>query len=288
MRWIPYLLIAFLVVSRAPAAFGEEAPSPGAPGGARERVVPEPPQPGLETVPRGLAPRNWETWAVGQGLEPMRRWSLSAFGGFGGVMAETEAGTGEHAPHWGDITGPGPAFGVLIEFKVVPALSVHFHFALINLSGNDFGDGSEVFSSEQYFETQTNTLIATGLGLKIVLPFSHLDGLFRFRHAEANTGLSVYVKLQTGLAHIDTWQARYEDYNLGISYDFAYFESTQNLYLGIGAGWEYRWSSIGIFLEFVYHDFGLPNPSSHPDWEKVSVASALKPATFNVGIGYHF
>ncbi|MCU0722736.1 MAG: hypothetical protein MUC63_03840 [Planctomycetes bacterium] len=261
------------------------APGPEAEGGD-EREVPEPRLPGVETLPPGVSPEPWTTWATNQDVDRLTRIDLRlCFGA--GTFLPLMAGSGTDAPKHDEFCNLEMGGFARIGVDLSPALGL----ALGLFFGARREESNRVVASASGgpsgAEVERAGPIAAGfLGLRFSLPFSHLGGrLFRFSRTEAPTGLTLSVLAGGGLSFLgsvdmvddsapDGWRRYWED-------------SNQPCFL-VGLGLEYRWVNIGIFADFAVMNLGTPEPSTDPVWAASSVAEPMVAILASVGFSFHF
>jgi hypothetical protein len=171
------------------------------------RDIPEPPRPGLETIPRGLAPRTWETWARGQDIDAMPRLSIR-FLAFGAQPLPFSAGNGDQSPDWDDVAEFSPGLGLELGYQLAPTLALFLSMYNVFMSGGYYE--SEWMGNKFEADFDDNNVLGLGFGVKLSLPLEYsASRLLRFSRLEAPVGLNIYLKLAVGVANIDAWYFEY-------------------------------------------------------------------------------
>ncbi|GEM_PF-3257182 len=271
----------------APPPAAGEAPAPPVPDAPPVRDVPPAPLPGIETVPRGLSPSSWRTWAMDQDVSSLPRINLRLSSAFAGTVSNM-AGSGQDAPLYEEIFEPGPMLTLEFGWTLTPTLELALGSFYMSQGGKEYE--AEISGIHQWYDFEDLNAFGFFLAAKIRLPLWYSSRrLFRFSRAEAVTGFSLVCTLGAGFVHIDDVGVEYEDPPMSGFWTWkTYFDSSENPVLLGRLGLEYRFVNFAIFVDGGAMDLGTPTPSSDPAWAEDSKADSLFVPVFHVGISIQF
>ena len=274
--------VVLLLLACAGRAYAEDPA-----GQAEERDVPEPQVPGVETLPPGVSPDPWTSWATGQDVDSIPRIGIDLSFGTG-TFAPSPAGSGTEAPTHSEFNDVAFEASLRLGYDLSPALALVLGaLMIVQDSGSYSVEGP---SGPLEIRSKDDGTVAGFIGLRLSLPLAHLGGrLLEFTRTEAPTGVNLQLLAGIGPAMIAGMNVYYDG---GAPYfteeTHEYWGTAVNPGFFLGLRIEYRWVNFGLFADFTMAYLGRPEPSQDPLWAESSVAGPMVPLLFNLGFSLHF